>query len=75
MKMQRVIITAEKVGSIATFTICRENVNPAFVAISTNSDLSFKNFSGAGHSVSGKFEHAHNSHETLDDFIKAVFSV
>lgn len=75
MKMQKVIITAEKVGSIATFTICRENIKPAFVAISTNSDLAFRNFSGAGHSVNGKFEHAHNSPETLDSFIKAVFSV
>lgn len=75
MKMQKVIITAEKVGSIATFTICRENIKPAFVAISTNSNLSFDNFSGAGHSGKVSFKHDHNSPETLDDFIKAVFSV
>ena len=73
--MQKVIITAEKVGSIATFTICRENINPAFVAIATNSNLSFGNFSGAGHSAKGSFEHQHNSPETLDSFVKKVFSV
>lgn len=73
MKMQKVIITAKKVGSVATFTICRENIKPAFVAISTNSNLSFNNFSGAGHNTKGSFQHEHFSEEPLDDFIKAVF--
>ncbi len=73
MKMQKVIITAEKVGSVTVFSICRENIKPAFVSIATNSDLFFNNFSGVGHSVNGSFEHAHDSNETLDDFVKAVF--
>lgn len=74
MKMQSVTITAEKVGSVTTFTISRD-IKPAFVAIATNSNLSFGNFSGAGHSAKGSFEHQHNSPETLDSFVKKVFSV
>lgn len=74
MKMQTVTITAEKVGSVTTFTISRD-IKPAFVAIATNSNLSFDNFSGAGHSVKGSFKHQHNSFETLDSFVKKVFSV
>ena len=74
MKIQTVIITAEKVGSVTTFTIARD-VKPAFVAIATNSNMTFENFSGAGHSLKGSFEHAHDSTESLDNFIKAVFSV
>lgn len=74
MKMQTVTITAEKVGSVTMFTISRD-VKPAFVVIATNSDLSFNNFSGTGHNMQGRFEHTHNSNATVDDFVKAVFSV
>ena len=72
MKMQIVTITAEKVGSITTFTISRD-IKPAFVAIATNSNMTFENFSGAGHNMQGRFEHSHNSLESLDNFVKAVF--
>lgn len=74
MKMQKVTITAERVGSITTFTIARD-IKPAFIAIATNSNMTFENFSGAGHNMQGRFEHVHDSTESLDDFIKAVFSI
>ena len=74
MKIQTVTITAEKVGSVTMFTISRD-VKPAFVAIATDSDLSFKNFSGNGHNCKGSFEHTHNSNASVDDFVKAVFQV
>lgn len=74
MKMQTVTITAEKVGSVTVFTIARD-VKPAFAAIATNSNLAFENFSGNGHNCKGSFEHTHNSSASVDDFIKAVFSI
>lgn len=74
MKMQKVTITVEKVGSVTMFTIHRD-VNPAFVAIATNSDLTFKDFSANGHNSKSKFKHVHNDIESLDEFIKAVFQV
>lgn len=74
MKMQKVTITLEKVDSVTMFTIYRD-VNPAFVAIATNSDLTFKDFSGNGHNSKGKFKHIHDDIESLDEFVKAVFKV
>lgn len=74
MKMQKVTITVGKVGSVTMFTIHRD-VNSAFVAIATNSDLTFKDFSGNGYNSKAKFEHIHDDIESLDEFIKAVFKV
>lgn len=78
MKMQTVTITAEKTVEGEHYTIMRDGKNTAFISIRFSNNPRLKDMffaSGWNNKVSSLYDHNYKSHETLDDFVKAVFFV
>lgn len=78
MKIQTVTISAERTAKGEHFTIMRDGKNTAFVSIRIASNPRLKGMffaSGWNNKLPSFYDHDYNSHETLDDFVKAVFRV
>lgn len=78
MKMQTVTIKGERTAEGEHYTIMRDGKNTAFVTIRFSSNPRLKDMffaSGWSNKVSSIIEHDYKTCETLDDFVKAVFSV